>query len=384
MDKFKKLIFNKKQAFIVLYLLINTLFVYKYGMRQTIIPVFTVILVYVFFVLSIFYLFEKTDWHFLKKRHFLVIVFLFFIATIAINIYVDGNSLNVDRWSAMDVGISKVLNGEYPYNAKNHLGQYSSNLPSLMILGLPFYFLGDVGYLQSATFLLLSYLIFLEFKTSKLSFLILFLFISSPAYLYEIYVKSDLLSNLIFAIGFIIILNKKYHKNLFSKPYLIGFFAAFLLFTRVILVIPLTIFLFQSFAKTTLVNKIKFLISGFITLAILSFLVLMNCPDTDTLIHYNPFILQGNKSPLIINILALVLPFLLSFRVKNLASTMAFSFFVLALPVLSSFFENLVNQGLYQTIIKNSSDITYIGMLLPFVIFYITYQSKLAIDKYDF
>jgi hypothetical protein len=36
---------------------------------------------------------------------------------------VDGNTLNVDRWSAMEIGIKAVFNGQYPYNIPGSYGK---------------------------------------------------------------------------------------------------------------------------------------------------------------------------------------------------------------------------------------------------------------------
>lgn len=95
---------------------------------------------------------------------FYIITSLFFTLTIFINNSVDGELLHVDRWSAMHVGIEALLNGEYPYTAVDHLGGRTSNLPALLFLGIPFYLLGDVGYLQSFTFLGFAFIIFHNFK----------------------------------------------------------------------------------------------------------------------------------------------------------------------------------------------------------------------------
>lgn len=78
-----------------------------------------------------------------------------FCSFVTINLIVDENNLNVDRWSALHTFIVSVLDGVYPYNIPDHLNQTSSNFPALFYLGLPFYFLGDVGFLQCFVFLII-------------------------------------------------------------------------------------------------------------------------------------------------------------------------------------------------------------------------------------
>ncbi|MGG8495276.1 hypothetical protein ACQY1Q_02565 [Tenacibaculum sp. TC6] len=74
------------------------------------------------------------------RRFFLAGIFLFTIVFITINVFVDAETLHVDRWSAMEITIKSLLKGAYPYNQLDHLGQTSSNLPALSYLGmmLPF------------------------------------------------------------------------------------------------------------------------------------------------------------------------------------------------------------------------------------------------------
>ena len=74
-------------------------------------------------------------------------IIVFFLFTIYLNYSVDGNTLNVDRWSVLENGAKALINGDYPYNFLSHMQHKSSNLPMLMILGLPFYLIfGSVGY----------------------------------------------------------------------------------------------------------------------------------------------------------------------------------------------------------------------------------------------
>jgi hypothetical protein len=107
----------------------------------------------------------------------------------------DGNTLKVDRWSAMDVAIRALLNGEYPYTAVDHLKGRTSNFPGLLILGIPFYLLGNVGSLQVFSFLLLSFVLYQATNIKQAIFYILLL-ILSPAFWWEIFAISDLMSNI--------------------------------------------------------------------------------------------------------------------------------------------------------------------------------------------
>ncbi len=146
--------------------------------------------------------------------------FLFFLT------YTNPNDLNVDRWSAMNEGIKSIINLQYPYSAIDHLGGRTSNFPGLFILGFPFYLLHNVGYLQVFAFLLLAYTIYTFFQTNTSRLLTLILFVSSPAFFWEVTVRSDLMTNFILILIFMVLWYKRYKNKLFIQPFKLGFFTA--------------------------------------------------------------------------------------------------------------------------------------------------------------
>ena len=143
---------------LMVYLFVNSLFVLKYGIRQDIISEYILLVFYLSFVLGGLFFLEKKKIFINNltqfRKSFLFIAILVFLVFVAVNLIVDGQTLNTDRWSALEVSIRSVLNFEYPYDKLDHLGGRSSNLPGLIYIGLPFYLLGDVGLLQPFVFLL--------------------------------------------------------------------------------------------------------------------------------------------------------------------------------------------------------------------------------------
>ena len=124
----------------LIYLLINSLFVVKYTSRQDYYNEYLLTIIYFVLMLLLPYLYSIFSLKDLFYKYtFFLIVFIFFAFTIYLNIMIDGKTLNVDRWSAMEVGIEALLNGNYPYSATDHLGGRTSNLPTLIFVGIPFY-----------------------------------------------------------------------------------------------------------------------------------------------------------------------------------------------------------------------------------------------------
>lgn len=374
----KSLIKNNNVA-LILYLLINIFFLLKYSDRQDTISKYLVLLIYILTVfLGIFLLNKyKNTLNKIKQANYylLGICFFIFLIFILINFFIDGNSLNADRWSAMDVTIKSILNGEYPYGMKDHLGQTSSNLPALFYVGLPFYFLGDVGLLQPFVFLLISFCILKAKITKHKKILILFLLLMSPSYFWEIVAKSDLMSNIILLIIFLFLWDHKFKKKYFKKPVLLSFFCAFFILTRGIVIIPLTLFLFRDFLDSNVITKLKFTI-GFIVFALIICLpIIVNLPNTETIIKHNPFNHQTKFTPKLVQIFFVLIPFLIALKRIKIKQKIYYSLTLLSILLFISFAIVCFKFGFNNALYKSYFDISYLGMVLPFTILYFAASS---------
>lgn len=361
-----------KSYALITYLVINSLFILKYSSRQEYINNYIVLTIYIVFTLvsiNIISRFSDKLNRFKKFNSFYVLgIILASIIFIFINYKIDGNSLNTDRWSALEVTIKSLLNGIYPYNVEDHLGKTTSNLPALFYLGLPFYLIGQIGLLQVFVFIVSTiYILKLNIsQTEKL--LIVLLFLISPAYHWEVFAKSDLMSNLILLIIFIHYWSTKYKGNLFHKPILTGFFCTFFILTRGIVVVPLTLLFFKDFLKTPIKAKAKFIISGFVFLIILSIPVLITLPDYQTIIEHNPFNHQTRYTPKILQLIVLITPFFLSLKTNNIYDVFYFNYTLLTIFLFSSFLLNIYQEGFYENLYNSLFDISYLSMILPFLV----------------
>ena len=334
---------------------------------------------YVFSISVLLYLFNKIRSRYpAQKIAYLLIVVLFFLFTVFLNIHIDGNSVNVDRWSAMETSISALLNNQYPYSAADHLNGRSSNLPGLIIIGLPFYYIGNIGILQSFTFLLFAFTIYKSIHNIKAKLLALILLILSISYLWEVYVKSDLISNFIIILSFISLWYLKYQNNKLEKGGLSAGIFSFLLFTRIVSIIPMTLLLFKPFNNSSAKIKLNFVLISVSTMFILGFIVLYNCPDMDFFRNNNPLTLQNRQLPLFISLILIIIPFFYSKKVVSLDSLIKYSLIFLSIPVFVSFAISNIRYGYYDAIINSTYDISYFNIILPFVIYYIA----IKYDKY--
>lgn len=370
-----------------IYTLINVLFIYKYGLRQDFINVWILILSYIGSITFAFFLYTKNAQNSKQKlekilnKYFWPIVLIIGIIFTFIISQIDSESLHVDRWSAMELTVEGILYGQYPYTIPDHLGNMSSNFPALGYLAIPFYLLGDVGYLQVFVFLLLAHYLDKNVKKPLKKYGVLLLYLLSPAVLWEIAVKSDLMSNMILVCLFIEYWIKKHTHNLYQKPIFLAILIAFLFLTRGTILIPIILFFFKDFWSTTIKTKLTFILSFFLTVIIISLPILLSAPDAETLLEYNPIILQTNKTPVIayfLFVICLILPYFISNKVNYYFYS---SLIILAFS-LSSFFVFLFNYGWEETIMKHYIDLSYFSMSFPFIFFYLAKDNSLHLpDK---
>ena len=370
----KILSFNsEKSTFFLRYFIfffVNGIFIIKYGSEhfsalQASAFLFLYIIVFSGFIFLVKKIILKDS---VFKILFWLIVPLFFLCTIYINRMVDSQNLMTDRWAAMEISINAILRGEYPYNIVDFKGNESSNLPVLVLLGMPFYLLfGSVGYLQCFVFVVFSLIVLKFFKNYRERVVAICLLIFSPSYLYEIYTKSDLFSNFIIAVGAILFLWKYFIKSTKLRYEYVAIIAALLLLTRIPILFPLMILLlrkvyFLSFRQ-------KFIFGSVLILTTIPFLIWFFLPaeSWELIKYHNPFQLQS-KQPVFFSVFFFTLAGILSFKVKNVRNVLDYSSFVLFFSVMSVFLLMIYWYGLKSVFFESGFDISYFNVAMPFFI----------------
>ncbi|WP_395073729.1 hypothetical protein [Flavobacterium sp.] len=384
LNKMKRLSLYKLLSFYNLFKIVllgvNLLFVYKYSVRQNFIPAGLYMLVFILIFTPILFMnnfeIKFVDKFNLKKIYKIASVLIALVLFVIIY-NIDGNKLNVDRWSAMDVGIEALLNGNYPYTATDHLNGRTSNFPGLLLIGIPFYLLGNVGYLQIFTFLLVCYTLYNYLEIIKaIRFMIVLLV--SPAYWWEIFAISDLLSNVIIIFCFIIYVNQNFKNNIYKYPIILGVVSSILVLTRGIIWIPMILFLFRDFWFLKNLSKMKFFISFSITTLLLILSVIVSCPSYDLLKKYNPLLLQTSNLPKYIHIIAILLPFYFSFKINKFeVDFFKFTSILMFVPVLLAFILKFNRYNFNEIIVDLRFDLSYLTVIFPFMIIYIVDYNKI-------
>lgn len=350
---------------IVLYILINCLFVDKYSARATDLHLL-VSCAYALCTAGVLWILPKIIEKIQKPIIWLWVgMGCFLLAGTALQYAIDPMTLQVDRWSAIHNFLDGMLAGIYPYGRQTHLGGYGSPLPVWQLLHLPFYTIGNVGL---SIIVVLGLLIWTITKTrnTKIALMVSILLGISPACWYEIAVRSDLLTNIMLVC---LIAEWLAYKQVRLKEHTIsiGIMSGLLLSTRLVAVIPLAVLYGYEFLK---IGWKKQLI--FVGTAILSFgltIVPFIFWEGSTLLffEYNPFILQTRQGSLTSLVIWLVMAVGITLYVKDkeTARVQATSL-ILTLLVVIAFVNKMWTENVWTELYTSTFDITYLSLGLPF------------------
>ncbi|NIN00764.1 MAG: hypothetical protein GTO24_22590, partial [candidate division Zixibacteria bacterium] len=215
-----------------MYGLTNALFVYKYSSRITS-QFWAISLLYLIVVgLLVLLLYRKTESALSSGQA--TLIYFSLIALLAISLYLvmshfDPEGIRVGRYPAMHDWISRFLNSEFPYASPTR----PSGFPFLFVMAMPFYLLGDLGFFQIFSFFAFSVLVHLrDCQKAGDRYRRIFLLVTSPIFLYEIAVRSDLFSNMVMIMLYLAILELRGQGASHASLCVLGIAGGLLLSTR--------------------------------------------------------------------------------------------------------------------------------------------------------
>ena len=357
----------------ILFLIINSLFVAKYSIRFGYNP-FVITCLYCLFAEFTFWALSKKNNLRIKetKRAYFSLMILIFVAILLLNNFVDPLKLQVDRWSAIHNFIQNLFKGIYPYSAHTHLGGYASPFPVWQIFHIPFYLLGNVGLGMLFSAILLSVFLVWFFENYHFAFYFIVLIVISPAFWYEVAVRSDLIYNFIFCLMAIAFAHKQKY-TIQNQTFRLGILCGLFLSTRISVIIPFAIFLYSDFIRSSFKQKLIFISVSFFVFAI-SFLpfIIWNF-NMLFFSKFNPFLLQTRQGSLIEMILIIGLAIYFSIKWKgNFSLYSAYTSITLVTLVIISFLHRMISDNFVNGLFDSAFDLTYFTMALPFIIFALT------------
>ena len=360
---------------IVLYAIINAIFVDKYSAR--IIEWHTILsFVYMLGICALSITLPRIVQKLKHPHYWLLGISISFLGLgIAIQYNVDPLTIQVDRWSAIHNFLEGMLQGIYPYGQQTHLGGYGSPLPVWQLVHLPFYVMGNVGL---SIFAVIGLFIYTINKTRgmQVALAATLLLILSPTCWYEIAVRSDLITNILL-VTIIVEWLMYYQISLSKRTVSLAILSGLLLSTRLVAVIPLAViygyeFLTMGWKKQSIFLGISLLTFG---LTLVPFLLWEG--STLFFFEYNPFVLQTRQgsgySLLIFTAIAVSITLYMK---EDRRMRLTITGGLLTCLVTIAFFEKMWAENLWNELFSPTFDITYLSMALPFYLVEIASSCK--------
>lgn len=346
--------------------LINALFVLKYTIDLPGKPIYYGVL-YLFLIIALIKLSELILYRYRTKWLFHALAVLSIFAMFVILQKVDPNNTQPDRWSAIHNFNIKLLQGEFPYNAITHTGQKASGMPFLFVLVLPFQLLGDVGFFQLFAFIVFILTIQSLFIQQEQKLFILLILISSPLFWWEVYVRSDLASNLFLFTSFLLLCEKYRNTKAIKHMLLLGILLGLFGSTRGILIIPFLVYFITYFKKSETKPAFVLLSSALVIfiLTILPFYIW----NSEDLIQNNPLLLQTDKSPKAFMIIAILLSIAGGLFAKDFYRANLYSGLILFALMFTNLIFSINEWGWKTMLYEDKMDISYLSMTVPFLIY---------------
>ena len=362
------------------FLCVNILFVCKYIPRAGYNPFVSSIL-YGITVIGVIMLYKHLITPRLNERKacYISITILTGIVTcIALAILlIDPLTIRVDRWSATSYFLDALFQGIYPYSVHTHVcdTNYPSPFPFWHYLNIPFWLLGDVGWIQVFSLLLFIFAIWYYYRSWHIILNVLLLFCLSPAYWWEIATRSDGVSNILFMLSCIMFIQRK-PIEMSHQWWLLAIIAGCIASTRLSSVIPLALYLFRPWFDVDWKRK-----TGFICIA-LAIVLFFFAPyilwDTTNWVFFerNPFITQSRQGNSWILLCMVIVAICIAYKKQTfyyyVSTTSVFMFAFM-------FFSQLAGLVLSEapfSFIDDRCDISYFTLSLPFAILSLSYPKR--------
>jgi hypothetical protein len=357
----------KNLPWIILYTFINTLFVYKYADMVTPHHLVPSLLypVAISGYLLLHHRLSLREGGFTYSKATRVLV----IGGSAIALYlmmkqIDPTTLAVGRYPALNDWIERFLNGDFPYRAQSR----PSGFPFLFLLAIPFHSAGEIGLIHILSFLIFATIILRGttglHPVDEIHRIVVL--VSSPIFLYELVVRSDLFTNMVLVLLYITVLEISVRRD--TGPFrlaLLGIAGGCILATRIIVVLIFLLVMIADFRERGLKSMWLILgnIIGFVGIT-LPFLVW----DSGYFLTEGPFSIQVSYMSMPTALPILLLAVIFSVRSssrKNVISCIAILLFA---AVFLPFLQSIYFLGWDQVIFDDGFDISYFMFCLPFLV----------------
>ncbi len=347
-------------------LIVNLMFSFKYLSRLTDYGLYVSIFL-VFLQLTVFKLTSKISISDHSKKN---ISFFFLFALVCLisvsHFMIPLESLNVDRWSVISSFLTELFNGNYPYYAKSHLGNYPGPMPVYFLIAAPFYIIGELSILSTLGYFLITLLFIKKVKQLANAEFLLFYLFTSFFLLWEITTRSNIFTYTLLTLIVLLEFSKLDTQNI-RKFICVAVLTGLLLSTRSVYILPYIIFFLSTLLRKEISFRLFVLFTSISIAAFAASFIPILWGYKDEFFVINPFIIQSTfLIPKLYTLLFILISMMLSFFVKSIKDKVFYSGLSLFIAILIYSTYHVYNFGFHESLIESRVDISYFIFCVPF------------------
>lgn len=349
--------------------IVGAVFVFKYSARisdSTNLP-YLIAAIYTVGYMTLFtvlWRFDLAQYSWAGNQRLLIVILtaITFGSIVIITVFPDAS--RGTRLPATIEWIERLLSGNFPWGVQT---QYNpSGLPFLFIIALPFYYVGNLGYLEVVGVILFCVSLIQLYSQPHTRWLPLFALALLPSFYYELLVRSELFFNMILII-ILIILSERY---LDTGRLNIRFFGMAALFGLGLSTRTIVGLIYAGYYAYKFRRQIwrGILFSGFTLIVFGLTLIPFVIWDAQKLFAEGPFLIQMGYLPMGTTVLFAIIAAVVGWKAPHISDVL-FSEGVLLFAIVAIAFLSVAAQlGIYTTVIKDGFDVSYFIFCVPFLL----------------
>jgi len=350
----------------ILLAFVGGLFVLKYSARVTELQLLVAASYFLAYVALTIWLWSVDLKHsILSKDRTLMLLMaaaIVVVAVLVVTLQPEGS--RVGRLPALNEFIERLASGQFPWGVST--ANRPSGFPFLFVLALPFYYLGNLGFLEVLGIVLFAMSAIKFDRTTGSRWLCLIGLFALPTFYYELLVRSELFFNMSIFI-FLIVLSERYLSAVRIDFSFFAFALAFgiCLSTRLIAILIFAAYVAYKFRPTILKGVL------FVSISLLMFLftiVPFFLWDAKTFLLQGPFSVQMSYLPPSVAFLFFLSAFLVGWKSLNLRALFLSLGVLLFAIVLTSFLLATGGSNYASAVIHDGFDISYFIFSVPFLL----------------
>lgn len=352
-------------------IIINLIFVFKYSAEYFDSPG----LISAIYFLSVYTLLKITNKpfgqkvaKFIKDKYWTISGIIILIAVLFI--YLVPRIGTVGRITAIEEWLGLLFNGIYPYSSYIT----PSAFPAFYILVLPFYLIGQLGFLEVIGLVIMLFVIKAYAVNDKNLLVTLLLLFTSPIIFHDFVVRSELTFNISLFVLLATLLRKIEHSEN-TKIAIFGILFGLTLSTRSVMIVPLMTFMLFYFR-----NDIKklFLFGMIIALVFVLQLLPLIIWDSNLFWEFGPFAIQSHLAdlPTWFIVFCILISIYIGWSVQNIREVFLAAGLILFSMIVVSYLSKIFEYGFQLAFFgDNYIDPAYLAFVFPFLLF--------AIEDYE-